>query len=105
MDEGAAYVWDSREEVSNNGGPSEGYLSSGKDVPYKGCSYHEEEEDNTNVSCLFVKVGTIVKASTDVEIDANEKERGSVGMEVADEPTVVYVSTNVSDRRKGCSDV
>lgn len=41
LDEGASYVGDGREKVGNNGGPSEGYLSSGQYVANE-CSYYYE---------------------------------------------------------------
>ena len=105
MDEGAAYVGDSGEEVGNDGGPSEGHLSSWENIAYEGCCYYKEEKYNADISCFFVEVGAVVESSPDVKINTNKEERGPVGMEVADKSSVIYVPTDVCDGREGCVNV
>lgn len=55
-------------------------MASGKDVADECGYYYEEEKNHTNVSCFHEKVGAVVKASPDVEINANEEEGGAVCM-------------------------
>ena len=57
---GFAYVRDRREKVSNDSGASEGHLSSGQNVAYERGHHYEKEEDDPNVSCLFIEVGAVV---------------------------------------------
>jgi len=55
-----SYVGDSGEEVGNDSGPSEGHLSSWKDISYEGSHYYEEKKHNSDVSCFFKEVGAVV---------------------------------------------
>lgn len=73
-------------------------MSSGEDVSYECSHYREEEKDHSDISCFLVQVGAVVQASSDVEVDADEKERGAISVHVSDEPAVINVSTNVGDR-------
>lgn len=70
-------------------------MSSGEDVTDEGGYYYKKEENNANISCLFIEIRSIVKAASDVYINADEKERCSVGMYVTDKSAVVNVSADV----------
>jgi len=59
-------------------------LASGQDVTNKGSHYYKEEEDDTDVSCLFVEVGAVIKSSSDVHINTDEEERRAVSVYVPD---------------------
>ena len=72
-------------------------MSSGEDIANKGSYHYQEEKYNPNVSCLFVQIGAIVKASSDVEVKADKEERGTVGVEVSNESAVIDVSADVGD--------
>lgn len=72
-------------------------MASGEDVPYESGYYYKEQEDDSNISSFFIEVGAVVKAPSDVHIDANEKERGTVGVEVTDKSSVVDISANMAD--------
>jgi len=55
-----AHVGYGREKVCNDGCTSEGHLSSGQHVAYKGGHYYEKEKDNPDISCFFIEVGAVV---------------------------------------------
>lgn len=59
-------------------------MSSGEDVANKGSHYYEEEEDNAHVSCLFVEVGPVIKAPSNVHINTDEEERCPVSVHIPD---------------------
>ena len=98
LHEGLASVGHSGEKVGNNGSPSKGHLTSGENVTYKGGYYCEEKENYSDISGLFIQVRAVVKASSDVEVDADKEEGCSVGVYVANYSAVVYIPTDVGDR-------
>lgn len=76
-------------------------MSSGEDVSYEGCYYYKEKEDNADISCFFIEVGAVIQASADVKINANEKEGGTVCVEVSDKSSEVNISADVGYGGKG----
>lgn len=46
-------IRDSGHKVSNNSGPSEGYLTSGEDIAYEGGCHNKKKKYYTHVSCFF----------------------------------------------------
>lgn len=70
-------------------------MSPGEDVAHECGYYHEEEENDPNVSSLFIKIGAVVKSPANVEVDADEKEGGSIGVHVADYSAKVDVSADM----------
>jgi len=76
-------------------------LSSWEDVTYESSYHYKEKEDDPDISCFFVKIGAVIQASADVEVDTDEKEGCTVCMEISDESPEVNISTDVGYGGKG----
>jgi hypothetical protein len=59
-------------------------LSSREYIADEGSHYYKKEKHNAYVSCFFVEVRAIVKASSDVYINTDEEERCSISVHVSD---------------------
>jgi len=97
LDKRLPSVRDGREKVSNYRSPSERHLSSREDVAYESSYHCKKQENNTDVSSFFIEVRAIIKASSDMQVDANKEERCAVGVYVSDKSAVVYVPADVGN--------
>lgn len=72
-------------------------MASGKNISNEGSHYRQEEEYNADISGFLVDKGAIVKASSDMGVQANEKERCAISVHVTNESAVIYVSADVGN--------
>lgn len=84
LDQSLTNVWHGREEVRNDSRAPEGHLSSRQDVAHERSHHYQEEKDYPDISCLFVQVGAVVQASSDVKVNTDKEERGAIGVHVTD---------------------
>jgi hypothetical protein len=75
-------IRNSGNKVSNNSSSSERHLTSRKNITNKGSKHHNKEDNNTNVSNHFSRrsIRTVVKTSTDMNINSNKEHRGPVSV-------------------------
>jgi len=50
-------------------------------------------------------VGSVIKAPSDVKINAYKEEGGTVCMHVSDYPSVIYITTDVGYGGEGCGNI
>jgi len=58
-------------------------LSPRENIANEGSYHDKKEEDNSDVSGLFVKVRPVVETSPNMHIDADEEERCTVSMHIS----------------------
>lgn len=59
-------------------------MSSWEDVAYESSYHYQKQKDHPHVPGFFIEIGAVVKTPSDVQIDADEEEGGSVSVEIPD---------------------
>src|SRR5690606_2297498 len=91
------------EEVGDDGCAPEAHLTPGKDVAEESRRHHQEVDQDAENPKHFARrlVGAVVKAAEHMDIDGDEEHRRAICVDIADEPSVVHVTHDLLDARKG----
>ena len=91
------------EEIGNHRRRPERHLSPRQHVAQERRRDHQHEDKHAeNPEDLARRlVGAVIKSAEDVQVDGDEEHRGAVGMQVAQQPTVVHVAHDVFDAVEG----
>ena len=106
-DDGVADHRDRREQVGDDGRRPEAHLPPRQHVAHEAGHHHQQEQDDAEDPQHLARllVGAVIHAARDVGVDGDEEERGAVGMQVAQEPTVIHVAHDRFDGIEGIVDM
>ena len=88
------------EQAGDHRRPGEAHRAPGQHVAHERRRHHQEVDDHAENPQHLTRrlVGPVIEAAEDVDIDGQEEHRGAVGVQIADQPTIVDVAHDVLDR-------
>ena len=98
---------DRREQIGDDGCRPETHLPPGQHVAEEPGRDHEHEKDHAEnpQDLARLLVGAVIHAAEHVDVGGQEKHRGAVPMQIAQQPAVIHVAHDVLDGIEGVVDM
>ena len=96
-----------REEVGDHHRTPQRHLSPGQHVAHESRCHHQKQNDDAEDPQHFARcfVGAIIQTAKNVQIHCYEEHRGTVHVEITQQPTIIHVTHDVLDRIEGVIDM